>query len=594
MRIRVPAFALALLACMPSAQAAEAIHWQPWSPQVFAQAKAEHRFVLLDLEAVWCHWCHVMDEQTYADPKVIALMNQRYLAVKVDQDSDPGLSDRYGDWGWPATIVFAADGSEIVKRQGFMPPGNMASLLQAIIDDPSPGPSVHPETPVQAAGTSALSATARKELLATYLSGYDAKYGGWGDLDKYVDAYAVEYAFTAPTGDATYARMAQQTLDAGRALIDPVWGGVDQYSVSADWKTPHYEKIMAVQADYLRVYSEAYARSHDSGHLAAAQAIRGYLDAFLRGPSGAFYVSQDADLSADMDGGKYYALDDAARRKLGVPRVDTHVYARENGWAVRALVSYHAATGDAAALTEAAAAAHAILAHQALAGGGYSHGEGSKAGPYLGDSLAMADACLALYGASGDRGWLAPALKALDFIQLRFADVKQGGYMTAPIPKGAAGVFKDGVRLPEENADLVRVAGLAYGYTGDARYQRMAKHAMAYLASPALTGSGRFLPAALLADAEMQGGPLHITVVGHKDDPAAQALHAAALAYPAVYKQLDWWDKREGALPNPEVSYPELSRAAAFVCTGSTCSSPIFDPVRLAPTVDRLTAVAHP
>ena len=592
MRIPAAALALVLLAALQPAWAADAIHWQPWSPQVFAEAKAEHRFVLLDLEAVWCHWCHVMDEQTYSDPAVIALMNERYLAVKVDQDSDPALADRYGNWGWPATIVFAADGSEIVKRQGYMPPANMASLLQAIIDDPSPGPSVRPETPVQAASTGALPAAAKQALLATYLQGYDAKYGGWGDFDKYIDAYAMEYAFSA--GDAAYTPMAQQTLDAAQALIDPLWGGVDQYSVSADWKTPHYEKIVSIQADYLRVYSEAYARWHRAADLAAAHAIHAYLDAFLRSPAGGFYVSQDADLNAQVDGGSYYRLDDAARRKLGGPRVDTHVYARENGWVARALTMYYAATGDVTALSEAASAARLIQATQALPGGGYSHGAGSKAGPYLGDSLAMADACLALYGASGERAWLAPALQALDFIQQRFNDDREGGYMTAPLAGGAAGVFKESVRLPEENADLARVAGLAYAYSGDARYRRMQQHAMAYLASPALTGSGRFLPTVLLADAETRGGPLHITVVGHKDDAGAQALHAAALAYPAAYKQLDWWDKREGTLPNPEVTYPELPRAAAFVCTGSTCSSPIFDPGRLAPTVDRLTAAPKP
>ncbi|HEV2110931.1 MAG TPA: DUF255 domain-containing protein [Gammaproteobacteria bacterium] len=592
MRIPAAALALVLWAALQPTRAVDAIHWQPWSPQVFAAAKAEQRFVLLDLEAVWCHWCHVMDEQTYSDPAVIALMNKRYVAVKVDQDSDPALSDRYGDWGWPATIVFAADGSEIVKRQGYMPPPNMASLLQAIIDDPSPGPSVRPETPVQAAATGALPEEAKQALLATYRQAYDAKYGGWGDLDKYIDAYAMEYAFNA--GDAAYAHMAQQTLDSARALIDPVWGGVDQYSVSADWKTPHYEKIVSIQADYLRVYSEAYTRWHRPQDLAAARAVRGYLDAFLRSPAGAFYVSQDADLDAQLDGGSYYKLDDAARRKLGVPRVDTHVYARENGWVVRALTAYYAATGDAAALAEAEAAARQVRAQQSLPGGGYSHGAGSKAGPYLGDSLAMADAYLALYGASGDRGWLAPALQALDFIQQHFNDGREGGYMTAPVAGGAAGVFKESVRLPEENADLARVADLAYAYSGDARYRRMQQHAMAYLASPALTGSGRFLPAVLLADAETRGGPLHVTVVGHKDDAGAQALHVAALAYPAVYKQLDWWDKREGALPNPEVTYPELTRAAAFVCTGSSCSSPIFDPVRLAATIDRLTAVAKP
>ena len=96
----------------------EAIVWRSWSPAAFADAGREHKFVLLDLEAVWCHWCHVMDQETYSDPKVIALINARYIALRVDQDARPDLSNRYEDYGWPATVVFAADGSEIVKRQG--------------------------------------------------------------------------------------------------------------------------------------------------------------------------------------------------------------------------------------------------------------------------------------------------------------------------------------------------------------------------------------------------------------------------------------------------------------------------------------------
>src|SRR5579864_6017975 len=110
--------------------------WVGWSDNVFQQAKAQNRFVLLDLEAVWCHWCHVMDENTYKDSRVNRLLNSRYLAVKVDQDSRPDLSNRYEDYGWPATVVFNGDGKEIVKRQGYISPDEMSSLLQAIIDDP--------------------------------------------------------------------------------------------------------------------------------------------------------------------------------------------------------------------------------------------------------------------------------------------------------------------------------------------------------------------------------------------------------------------------------------------------------------------------
>src|SRR5207244_576562 len=119
-----------------------AIHWEKWDDSLFQRAKHEHRFVILDLEAVWCHWCHVMDTTTYRDPAVIDLMEKRYIAVRVDQDSRPDLSNRYGDWGWPATIVFSAGGGEIVRRRGYIEPAEMRLMLQAIIDDPSPGPSV--------------------------------------------------------------------------------------------------------------------------------------------------------------------------------------------------------------------------------------------------------------------------------------------------------------------------------------------------------------------------------------------------------------------------------------------------------------------
>src|ERR1700685_3856722 len=126
-----------------AARAAPTAAWQTHcSDALFTRAAHEHRFVLLDLEAVWCHWCHVMDETTYANPAVIALIKSNYIAVRVDQDSRPDLSNRYEDYGWPATVVFNADGGEIVKRQGYIPPAEMIAMLQAIIADPSPGPSV--------------------------------------------------------------------------------------------------------------------------------------------------------------------------------------------------------------------------------------------------------------------------------------------------------------------------------------------------------------------------------------------------------------------------------------------------------------------
>ncbi|MES1195169.1 MAG: DUF255 domain-containing protein, partial [Opitutus sp.] len=244
---------LLLAAVVTVAPAAEppALAWREWSPEIFAQAKRENKLVLLDLEAVWCHWCHVMAEVTYRDPAVTALLRERYLLVRVDQDSRPDLANRYEDYGWPATVLYAPDGTEIVKRQGYIPPGPMAALLRAAADDPTPGPSVtssEPAGPVLI-GEASLSAERRDALRRQWLAGYDDREGGWGDSHKFLEWDTVEYALReARAGDARAAGMARTTLRLQRRLLDPVWGGVYQYSVGGKWDEPHFEKLLQMQA----------------------------------------------------------------------------------------------------------------------------------------------------------------------------------------------------------------------------------------------------------------------------------------------------------------------------------------------------------
>ena len=324
------------------------IDWQEWSPAVFEKAKAEKKLVILDLHAVWCHWCHVMDEQTYGNAKVIALINSKYIAVGVDQDSRPDLASRYEDYGWPATIIFDSSGRELAKRRGYIPPEQMASILQAFIDDPTPGLSVTGEQKPQYSAKSSLPDDLRKDLRQAVLKGYDRKFGSWGaGGQKFLDWDNVEYCMKeANSGDASFEKMAKQTLAAQMNLIDPVWGGVDQYSTDGDWNHPHFEKIIQFQAENMRTYAFAYARWKDPAWLQAAEHIHGFVRDFLTSPDGSFYTSQDADVVPGEHAGEYYKLDDAQRRKTGLPHVDTHIYARENGWMIYALTQMHAATGD--------------------------------------------------------------------------------------------------------------------------------------------------------------------------------------------------------------------------------------------------------
>jgi len=495
-------------------QKEDKIDWQPWSNSVFAQAKREGRFVLLNLGAVWCHWCHVMDEITYQDPKVVELIRSHYVAVWVDEDLRPDLSNRYEDYGWPATIVFGADRGEIVKRRGHIPPRPMASMLQAIIDDPTPGPSVVPEGDLTPSKEAALTAEARNKLRQVLIDAYDHDNQGWGTVQKWLDWDIIEYSMAETSrGDKEFERMARETLAAQLNLMDPAWGGVYQYSTDGDWQHPHFEKIMQMQAEDLRTYAEAYALWHDNTYLQAANQIRDYLKNFLTSPEGAFYTSQDADLVPGEHGGEYFQLSDAGRRQRGLPRIDKHIYARENGWAINALATLYAVTGKQDYLDDAGRAANWIIAHRALPGGGFRHDEKDPAGPYLSDTFFMGRAFLTLYAVTADRAWLRRAEEAVQFISTIFkADI---GYITSA---GEAELRSK--PQVDENVGVTRLANLLHQYTGKAEYTQIAEHAMRFLSAPGVVDRRGFLVAGiLLADREIGAAPLHLAIVGRKSDP---------------------------------------------------------------------------
>jgi uncharacterized protein len=500
--ISVVAFTLAIAA---------PIAWQPWSRDVFDRAQSEKKFVLLDLGAVWCHWCHVMDEVTYQDPLVVELIGASFIAVRADQDQHPDLANRYEDYGWPATIVFAPDGSELVKRRGYMNPTWFASMLRAIVADPTPGPSV---TNPPRAETTPL----RMRLDAAY----DRVHGGWGSIHKYIDIDAME--LTLLEENETIAR---QTLDANLALIDPADGGVYQYSdlrkPQAPWSSPHREKIMYFQAQEIRLYARAAKIFDEPRYLATAQKIAAYVKTKLMREDGLFYASQNADPP--------YAI-------------DQRTFARENGWAV---------------------AAFAELGELDVAARAGSKLEELIRPSFLIDTLSAGTAYLALYRATGDQAWLERAIAAAKTIDRSFRD-REAGYITAPVPAGAIGVLAKPVRQIDENVAIARFANLLAHGTKDESLRAVGEHAMRFLRSSETTGKRMLLAGILLAEAEREKAPLHITVRGRRADPAARALHDAARSHPRVYAWVEWKDG---------------DRAIAYACEGSVCSAPARTPAEL-------------
>jgi uncharacterized protein YyaL (SSP411 family) len=589
----------------PARAKKEAVIWHDFDPAIFDRARAEHKFVLLDLAAVWCHWCHVMDDETYSDAQVIKMLNEHYICVRVDQDSRPDLANKYEDYGWPATIIFNADGTEIVKRAGYINPQRMKRLLEAIVKDPSPEESQPSSTEIGQSNGGAvgqknlgLSPALLADLESKHSSGYDSKYGGWGSYQKFLDWDSCEYAMElGAEGDEAELARVRGALDGQLHLLDPAFGGVYQYSTDGDWQHPHFEKIMQMQAENLRAFSLGYLLTNDKHYLDAAAAIDSYLGSFLTSGDGAFYTSQDADLVPGQHSADYFNLDAAGRKKLGIPQIDKHIYSRENGWAIAGLAAYYAASQKPAALERARTAAQWIIANRSLGQGGFSHDQSDKAGPYLGDTLAMGRAFLALYEVTAERTWLSRAESCAQFIEAHF---KAGsgigsGYVSAANPDSPArSKIAAAEPLLDENVMVARFCNRLHHFCGKQKfdYQAMAEWAMTYLARPEVAGKRKVMVGGiLLADRELQRAPLHITVVGAKTDGAAAKLFNSAIRLPQPYKRVEWFDSKEGPLPNADVELPELSRAAAFSCGNGICSTPAYEPEGLVKIYERLRKV---
>lgn len=486
------------------------INWQEWSAESFAKAKKENKLVIMDLEAVWCHWCHVMDAKTYHDPNVAGLINKHFVPIRVDQDAHPDISNRYEDYGWPATIIFDADGNEIVKRRGYIGPKFMGWFLEAVIAEPNPEAHDNKQTEVVAGETTALTDKQKKLLTTRYDFIYDKKYAGWGRRQKFLHSDSIEYAMVLSQEGADteirekYKKMAQDTLDAGRALIDPEWGGVYQYSDEADWKSPHFEKVMLIQTDSLRLYAMAYELWGRKQDLESALKIYDFLTGFLRSDEGVFYTSQDADLNKKVDGHTFFKLKDKARRKLGMPRVDKNIYARENGWVISAMLALYSATENKKYLEESITTAQWMIenrgSEQGVNSGGFIHQKDKNKTVFLADTLAMGQAFIDLYEATNDHKWLKRAELASHFIDKHFKDPK-GGYSTRAIAEN--NLLLTPVKHLNSQILLARFAKKLHRYTGDKHYTKHATHAMRYLSADAFTDQRRLLAGILLSDREV-------------------------------------------------------------------------------------------
>jgi uncharacterized protein YyaL (SSP411 family) len=516
-----PAAPVALADPFPSGAPKEPLVWADLTPATLARAKAQRKFVVLDGSAEWCHFCHVMEAETYHDPEVEELLAKSFIAVKVDVDARPDIEERYGAWGWPATVIFSPDAEELGKYRGYIPPEQFLAILREVVQQ-GPAPSPDP-LPTTAPLPRSLAPLPDEELswierfveldLEDY---YDEDQGGWGRSQKAPIAEDNAWALhRARAGDRVMKDRVLFTLDAQKAVLDPVWGGIYQYSLGRDWAHPHFEKLMPFEAGAIENYAEAYAMTGDGAWLAIAEGIRRYVDAFLTSKEGGFYATQDADVNAHdpsrrfVSGHEYYSLDDAHRRALGIPRVDAHEYAKDNGLAIAAYVTLYDATCskgacDRTALAAAERAASRILSTHTSTRGGLTHDAVPDARVlHLGDNAAFAFSLLRLYEATHDASYLARAQEIASFIMRELRDPETGGFFEATVDPDAVGVFARRRVSFEDNVLAVRVLAklIRLGKEASVRELEIAMgQALAAILRPEeIKAQGRMLGGLLLA-----------------------------------------------------------------------------------------------
>src|SRR5438477_950866 len=402
----------------PRPNRASEINWHPWSQGAFDEARQTGRPILLSISAVWCHWCHVMDETTYSHPGVIDIINREYVPVRVDNDVRPDINQRYNMGGWPTTAFLTASG-DILTGGTYLPPDQMASSLIRVADYYRAN-QTDIASRVLEARKRAASGVARSvgelepglvdTILDAVKSAYDPEYGGFGNAPKFPQADAILLLLEQSVlrSDEELRRMAVHTLEqmTGGGTYDHVEGGFFRYSTTQDWSVPHFEKMLEDHAPLVHALAL-------SGMRDALEKTTGYLDAVLRDPKSGLYAgSQDADEH-------YYAMDAEERKHTPAPYVDRRIY---TSWNAALAIAYLAAEKPELA----AKLLDSLFKRAYRRGEGMTHAEGAVG--QLGDQVwSLWAAVRAFEHGLGDQ-WMAIAADLAAHIEERYGDSQLGGY----------------------------------------------------------------------------------------------------------------------------------------------------------------------
>ena len=307
------------------------VRWHEWGAEAFALAAAEDKPILLDIGAVWCHWCHVMDRESYEDPALAEIINRHFIAVKVDRDERPDVDARYqaavqtmtGQGGWPLTALLTTDGRPFFGGTYFPPDDRYGRAGFRRVLETMAGVWKERRKELDSTAEQVFAAIDHGEsfsgrsgslgpgivdaLVASAVGNLDKQHGGFGDAPKFPHPAAIDLLIdvAARTGASEVRHAAVFTLEAMArgGMYDQLGGGFHRYSVDERWVVPHFEKMLYDNAGLLANYAHAFQTFVEPEFARVTLDILRWMDGTLSDRErGGFYASQDADISLDDDG----------------------------------------------------------------------------------------------------------------------------------------------------------------------------------------------------------------------------------------------------------------------------------------------------